>query len=198
MAEAAPFGAEELRRRLAGAKGRPIEPIAPLPQLGDGTFAEAAVLVPIVLYPEPAVLLTERRADMRRHAGEISFPGGRIDPGDRDAVDAALREAEEEVRLPRSAVEVVGELDRVMVGTGFIITPIVGLVTPGQALAAAEAEVSALFEAPLGYLIDPANHRLETREFAGAARSYYVIPYEGRRIWGATARMLVELGKRLR
>ena len=187
-----------LRLRLAGAKGPPIEPISPLPRLSTQPFAPAAVLVAIVDHAEPTVLLTERRANMRRHAGEISFPGGRIDPGDADAVAAALREAQEEICLDPNEVEVLGALDPVVVGTGFIVTPIVGLIRPDLRLVACEAEVESLFEVPLWSVTDPARQRLETVEFAGATRSFYVIEHGNRRIWGATARMLVELGKRLR
>lgn len=187
---------EGLREALAGLKGQPIKPIVPLPKLTDQPFVDAAVLIAIVDRAEPTVLLTERLSTMRRHAGEISFPGGRVDPGE-SAVDAALREAEEEVALPRSAVDVLGLLDRVLVGTGYIVTPVVGRVPPGLPLAAHKAEVERLFEVPLAYACDPANQRLETTEFAGARRSFYVVDWQGTRIWGATARMLVELGKRL-
>lgn len=190
--------AERLRASLQGLRGRPIEPISPLPQLTDQPFVAAAVLVGIVTHDRPTVLLTERRADMRRHGGEISFPGGRVDTADADHAAAALREAEEETLLPQGAVELLGELDRVMVGTGYIVTPVVGLVPPGLPLEPAEAEVASLFEVPLDFVTDPANQRLETREFFGMERTYYVIRWQDRRIWGATARMLVELGKRLR
>ncbi len=186
-----------LRAELAGLKGRPIEPIVPLPQLTDRPYVAAAVLVPIVGHARPTVLMTERLATMRVHAGQISFPGGRVDPADAGPVEAALREAEEEISLPRSVPDVLGLLDDVVVGTGFIVTPVVARVPPGLVLTPHEYEVESLFEAPLDYLTDPANQRLETTEFAGALRSYYVIQWEDRRIWGATARMLVELGKRL-
>lgn len=188
---------ERLRAALAGVKGKPIEPIVPLPRLTDQPFVDAAVLIAIVDRPRPTVLLTERLSTMRRHAGEISFPGGRVDPGDTDFIAAALREAEEEVGMPRGAVDVLGLLDPVLVGTGYIVTPVVGRVLPGLPLAPAEAEVERVFEVPLDFACDPANQRVETTEFAGARRSFYVIDWLGTRIWGATARMLVELGKRL-
>ena len=188
---------EGLRAELAGLKGRPIEPIVPLPSLTDRPYAPAAVLIAIVGHAHPTVLMTERHATMRLHAGQISFPGGRIDTGDAGPVEAALREAEEEIGLPRHIPDVLGLLDEVVIGTGFVVTPVVARVPPGLILAAAEAEVESLFEAPLDYLCDPANQRIETGEFAGALRSYYVIQWQDRRIWGATARMLVELGKRL-
>ena len=188
---------EGLRAELAGAKGRPIEPIAPLPVLTDKPFAPAAVLIAIIGHPAPTVLLTQRLATMRAHGGEISFPGGRVDPGDDGPIGAALREAEEEVGLPKGVVNVLGLLDPVLVGTGFVVTPVVGRVPPGLTLRPAEAEVERLFEADLAYVTDTANQRLETAMFAGAQRSFYTIDWQGTRIWGATARMLVELGKRL-
>lgn len=188
---------DRLRAALAGLKGQPIEPITPLPRLSDRPFAAAAVLVPIVERPQPGLLLTRRRDGLRRHAGEISFPGGRLDPEDSGPVAGALREAHEEIALPPSAVEILGLLDPVVVGTGFIVTPVVGVVPPDLALSPQEEEVAGIFEAPLGFVTDPANQRLETAEFAGRTRSFYVIDWADARIWGATARMLVELGKRL-
>ncbi len=188
---------EGLRAELAGLKGQPIEPIVPLPRLTERPFAPAAVLIAIVGHARPTVLMTERLATMRVHAGQISFPGGRIDVADAGPIEAALREAEEEIGLPRGIPDVLGLLDEVVVGTGFIVTPVVARVPAGLALTPHEYEVESLFEAPLDFVCDPANQRLETHEFAGALRSYYVIDWEDRRIWGATARMLVELGKRL-
>lgn len=185
------------RAALAGLKGRPIEPISPLPRLCDRPFVAAAVLVPIVERPRPGLILTRRRDGLRRHAGEISFPGGRLDPADADAVAGALREAQEEIALPPEAVDVLGQLDPIIVGTGYIVTPVVGVVAPDLPLVPQESEVAGIFEAPLDFLTNPANQRLETAEFAGRARSFYVIQWAQRRIWGATARMLVELGKRL-
>lgn len=186
-----------LRVALAGAKGPPIEPITPLPRLSAQPFDDAAVLIAIIAAAEPRLLLTRRRDGLRRHAGEISFPGGRVDPGDASHTAAALREAREEVGLPEDAAQVLGLLDRIVVGTGFLVTPVVALVPDGLPLAAQESEVAQIIEAPLAYLTHPANQRLETAEFAGRPRSFYVIEWQGQRIWGATARMLVELGKRI-
>jgi 8-oxo-dGTP pyrophosphatase MutT (NUDIX family) len=188
---------DRLRAALAGLKGRPIEPIVPLPRLCDQPFAPAAVLIPIVERPRPGLILTRRRDGLRRHAGEISFPGGRLDPEDAGPVAGALREAREEIALDPAQVDVIGLLDPVVVGTGFIVTPVVGVVPPDLPLAPQEEEVAGILEVPLAHATDPANQRLETAEFAGRVRSFYVIDWADARIWGATARMLVELGKRL-
>jgi 8-oxo-dGTP pyrophosphatase MutT (NUDIX family) len=157
----------------------------------------AAVLVAVVDAPEPAVILTERPLTMRKHPGQISFPGGRIDPGDTGPVDAALREAEEEIGLPRGAVEVIGTADRYRTITGFEVTPVVGVVPPGLALVAQPDEVAAIFEAPLHFLLDPARHVVRSARFQGRERHYYEIDWQGRRIWGATAAMIVNLSRRL-
>ncbi len=188
---------ERLRAALGGLKGPPIEPITPLPRLSDRPFVPAAVLVPIVERSQPGLILTRRRDGLRRHAGEISFPGGRLDPCDAGPVACALREAQEEIGMPPEAVEVLGQLDPVVVGTGYVVTPVVGVVAPGLRLVPQEDEVAGIFEAPLAHVTSPANQRLETADFAGRMRSFYVIEWAGERIWGATARMLVELGKRL-
>jgi 8-oxo-dGTP pyrophosphatase MutT (NUDIX family) len=164
--------------------------------LGPG-ITPAAVLVAVVERAEPGVILTLRPDTMRKHAGQISFPGGRIDPGDEGPVDAALREAEEEIGLPRSRVEVVGVADRYVTVTGFEVTPVVGIVPPDLALTPHPGEVAAVFEAPLHYLLDPAHQQVRTAEWHGHERSYYEIEWEGRRIWGATAAMIVNLSRRL-
>jgi 8-oxo-dGTP pyrophosphatase MutT (NUDIX family) len=157
----------------------------------------AAVLVAVVDRHEPTVILTLRPETMRKHPGQVSFPGGRIDPGDVDAIAAALREAEEEIGLPRDAVEIVGIADRYRTVTGFEVTPVVGIVPPGLPLAPHPGEVAAMFEAPLHYLLDPAHQHVRSVEWRGRMRSYYEIEWEGRRIWGATAAMIVNLSRRL-
>jgi 8-oxo-dGTP pyrophosphatase MutT (NUDIX family) len=157
----------------------------------------AAVLVGIVDRPLPTVILTARPETMRKHPGQISFPGGRIDPADADAVDAALREAEEEVGLARRFVEVIGTTDRYRTVTGFEVTPVVAVVRTGFALAPQPAEVADVFEAPLHVLLDPARQSVRTGQWRGRERTYYEIVWEGRRIWGATAAMLVNLSRRL-
>ena len=157
---------------------------------------EAAVLVAITNRPEPGVILTVRREHLRTHAGQVSFPGGRLDPGE-DAVAAALREAEEEIGLPQDQVEVWGVADPYRTVTGFAVTPVLGLVPPDLPLAPHEHEVAGWFEAPLSFLLDPANQQRMSAEFQGRTRHYYQIDWQGRRIWGATAAMLVNLTRRL-
>ena len=156
----------------------------------------AAVLVPLIAHESGwAVLLTQRTAHLSAHAGQISFPGGRIEADDADPVAAALRETEEEVGLPRQHVSVVGRLDTYVTGTGFEITPIVGIVAPRHTLAIDPYEVAEAFEVPLSYILDPRNHNRTERESAGRTRVFFVLPYEGRNIWGATAGMLVNLAE---
>jgi 8-oxo-dGTP pyrophosphatase MutT (NUDIX family) len=157
---------------------------------------EAAVLVAITGRPQPGVLLTVRREHLRTHAGQVSFPGGRIDPGE-DAFGAALREAEEEIGLPPAKVEIWGAADLYRTITGYRVTPVLGLVPPDLPLAPHEHEVADWFEAPLSFLLDPANQQRMSAEFQGRTRHYYQIDWQGRRIWGATAAILVNLTRRL-
>lgn len=155
---------------------------------------DAAVLVPVVNHAgEPTVLLTKRTDHLTKHAGQVSFPGGKVDDTDVDAVDAALREAEEEIGLGRSRVEVCGFLDTYRTGTGFEITPVVGLVTPGFSLTLQESEVQAAFEVPLSFFLDRKNHQRQSAMWKGIRREYYAMPYGDYFIWGATAAMLVNL-----
>lgn len=158
---------------------------------------EAAVLVPLVEHEDGIhVLLTERSGDLSSHAGQVAFPGGRIDPEDDGAVDAALREAEEEVGLDRSFVEVAGFLDAYETGTRYRVVPVVGFVRPGFELTLNPAEVDEAFEVPLAFLMDPANHERHSAVWKGKKRTFYAMPYDGHYIWGATAGMIVNLYER--
>jgi len=156
---------------------------------------EAAVLVAITDRAEPGLILTLRHDDLRDHGGQVAFPGGRIDEGE-DARAAALREAWEELNLDPAQVRIIGEADHYRTVTGFGVTPVVGLVPPDLALVANPAEVADWFEVPLGFVLDPANHRRREAHYKGRLRHYYEIEWNGRRIWGATAAMLVNLSRR--
>lgn len=190
--------AARLREALErGRSRRPILLEGDVLEGAEGDLMPAAVLVAVVDRPSPTVILTQRPETMRKHPGQISFPGGRIDPGDDGPVDAALREAEEEIALPRDRVELVGTADVYRTITGFEVTPVVGVVPPGLLLRPQPGEVAAMFEAPLDWLLDPRRQIVRTVQWQGRERSYYEIEWEGRRIWGATAAMIVNLSRRL-
>ena len=172
----------------------PIE--ADLPAVRAGAFVEAAVLVAITDGSKPGAILTVRREHLRTHAGQIAFPGGRIDPGEA-ATAAALREAHEELLLDPASVTIAAASDRYRTVTGYVVTPIVGTIPPDPPLTPHEHEVADWFEAPLDFLIDPANHQQRSVMFQGKERNYYEINWNGRRIWGATAAMIVNLSRRL-
>lgn len=157
----------------------------------------AAVLVAIVERSDPTVILTLRPDTLRQHAGQIAFPGGRLDPDDDGPVDAALREAEEEIALPRQAVEVIGTADAYRTITGYEVTPVIGVVPPDLPLVPQPGEVAAIFEAPLHHLLHPRHHVVRSVEWHGRERCYYEIIWQDRRIWGATAAMIVNLSRRL-
>jgi 8-oxo-dGTP pyrophosphatase MutT (NUDIX family) len=159
----------------------------------------AAVLVPIVDHPAGlTVLLTQRASHLKNHAGQISFPGGRVEAGDADAAEAALREAQEEIGLGRERVEVVGYLPDHIIISGYVATPVVGLVRPGFELSLDRTEVDEAFEVPLNFLLDPRNHVPRTRRYANVEYQLTEMPWGERNIWGATAGMLLTLYRVLR
>lgn len=166
---------------------------------GEGLpLTPAAVLFPIVLRDnDQTVLLTQRTAHLKDHAGQISFPGGRVEEEDQSPVHTALRETEEEIGLAREHVEVLGFLPEYRTGTGFRVTPVVALVTPPFELALDPFEVAEAFEVPLSFLLDPANHKRHSLHYRGALRHFFAMPYGDYFIWGATAGMIRSLTERL-
>jgi 8-oxo-dGTP pyrophosphatase MutT (NUDIX family) len=163
----------------------------------DGVVPKpAAVLVPIILRAEPMVLLTQRHADLSKHAGQIAFPGGRIDEGE-TVMQAALREASEEVGLDSGLVTPLGYLDGFLTITHYVVTPVVALVDASCSFKAQPQEVDDIFEVPLSFLMDARNRQIQSREFKGLARHFYVYPHGERYIWGATAGMIKSLHDRL-
>lgn len=186
---------QRLRTGLTAPPGGPML-AGDLPELRAQAGTPAAVLIAITDRPRPGVILTVRHEDMRTHAGQIAFPGGRIEPGE-EPVAAALREAHEELLLDSSSADVVGTLDPYRTVTGFVVAPVVAVVRPDLPLTPHEHEVADWFEAPLAWLLDPANQHLRSALFQGRERHYYEIEWEGRRIWGATAAMIVNLSRRL-
>jgi 8-oxo-dGTP pyrophosphatase MutT (NUDIX family) len=181
-------------RRALGSSGSGDRQLSPGFTPPSAALRPAAVLVPLVDHPHGmAVLLTQRTPHLSAHAGQIAFPGGRIEADDANPEAAALRETEEEVGLARDRVSIVGRLDTYVTGTGFEITPIVGIVAPPVTLAIDPFEVAEAFEVPLAFILDRRNHQRVERESAGHRRAFFVLPYEGRNIWGATAGILVNL-----
>ena len=163
----------------------------------DCVLSPAAVLVPLVEHASGLTVLLTRRTDhLKHHAGQVSFPGGRVEAHDRGPVDTALRETEEEIGLRRDRVEVAGYLDGYETGTGFHITPVVGFVQPGFTLKLDSFEVAEAFEVPLEFIFDPANHKRHSRMQNGRERRYFAMPYGDFYIWGATAGMLINLYRR--
>ncbi len=159
-----------------------LEPLQPL--------KPAAVLVPIIERETLSILFTRRTSHLAHHAGQISFPGGHIEPDDECPQDTALRETEEEIGLERERIAVIGHLDTYVTRTGFVVTPIVGVVTPPFTLNPDPHEVAEIFEVPLNFLMDSSNHQFCSAEFDGQVRHFYAMPYESYYIWGATAGML--------
>ena len=157
----------------------------------------AAVLVGVVDRPEPTVLLTQRTPDLSNHAGQIAFPGGKIDPHDATPVDAAVREAHEEVGLDRAVIDPIGYLDLYLTFSGFRILPAVARISPDYAMQINPKEVADAFEVPLAFLMAPGNHQRHSREQRGVIRQYYAMPYQERYIWGVTAGILRNLYERI-
>ncbi|MFM7350312.1 MAG: CoA pyrophosphatase [Erythrobacter sp.] len=189
---------DALARAFAQGHARELEGL-----LSDARFATAgratpaAVLIAITDVPDgPQVILTQRPRGMRDHPGQVAFPGGKIDPGE-DAVAAALREAEEELALPREAVRVIGTSDLYHTGTGFVVTPVVGIVPAGLPLVPNPMEVEAWFEAPLRLLLDPASWTANEVFWRGATRRYLEMEWQGFRIWGVTAAIIANLSRRI-
>lgn len=162
-----------------------------------GSHRPAAVLIPITDRIEPGVILTQRPQWLRSHAGQVAFPGGKVDAGDRDAVDAALREADEELGIERTHVDVIGIADTYYSGSGYRIVPVVGLIPPDLRFDPNPDEVAAWFEVPLAFLLDPANAVKKTVDWSGQTREYYDMQWQDRRIWGVTAGIIANLARRL-
>jgi 8-oxo-dGTP pyrophosphatase MutT (NUDIX family) len=185
------------RLRTALAQAPVLPPLeGDLDEGGVEENVPAAVMIAVTDRPEPGIVLTVRREHMRTHAGQVAFPGGRIDPGE-NAVQAALREAWEEIGLDPATAEVVDEVDTYRTITGFMVTPVLAVVPPDQQLSPHEHEVADWFEAPLHFVLDPANQQLKSALFQGRERHYYEIVWNDRKIWGATAAMIVNLSRRL-
>jgi 8-oxo-dGTP pyrophosphatase MutT (NUDIX family) len=192
---------EELRARLSAVIATPHDEAVvygdEVLEVLDTPPIPAAVLVPVVLDRVPGILLTKRNAHLTKHAGQVSFPGGRIDAGETPEA-AALREAQEEVGLAPGNVELLGRMADYVTGTGYRITPVVGLLPPGLTLHPSPEEVESVFELPIDVLLDPQAPRRLRHERHGNLREYWVWPHPDHYIWGATAAILVHLARKLR
>ncbi len=196
---AATFDRHSVAARLGVSKSLPVED-GRLSMTADemAVATPAAVLVPVVNRPHGlSVILTRRTDHLNNHAGQISFPGGKVDAVDASPEHAALRETEEEIGLARRHIHVLGRLPDYFIPTGFRVTPIVGWVEPPFELTLDAFEVAEAFEVPLAYVIDPAHRQMQSAMRAGRLRHFYAMPYEGYNIWGATAGMLVVLSRML-
>jgi 8-oxo-dGTP pyrophosphatase MutT (NUDIX family) len=187
---------ERLRRLFDEGHGVELPGLLNQGQFAPPEIRPAAVLIAVTDRPEPGLLLIHRPDSMRAHPGQVAFPGGKLDPGE-DAVQAALREAHEELAITPSDVRIIGTSDRFITGTGYDVTPVLGLVPADLPLTPNPAEVASWFEAPLGFVLDPANHAHKEREWFGRMRPYIEIDWQGHLIWGITAAILANLARRL-
>ena len=190
--------AARLQAALAETVDHPVPYASDMRTRPEGQGTPAAVLIAVTDRADPGIILTKRPDTMRRHPGQVAFPGGRVDPEDEDAVAAALREAEEEIALPRNLVRIIQPLPVYRTITGFDITPVVAVIPPDLTLVPNDREVAAVFEVPLAFLFDPANRIEQSVMVEGIERRYFEIMWGERRIWGATAAMLANLSARLR
>ncbi len=164
----------------------------------EADLVDAAVLVAFTDRPEPGIILTQRPQSMRKHPGQVAFPGGRVDAEDESLVAAALREAEEEIGLSPHLAQIVGLADQYRTITQYRVTPVLAVIPPDLQYVANEGEVEAVFEVPAHFLFDPANHQRQIVQWEGQERSYHEMHWDDRRIWGATAAMIVNLSRRLK
>ncbi|TZG27758.1 CoA pyrophosphatase [Sphingomonas montanisoli] len=190
--------AERLREAFAAPSEPPLYHDVGPELMGTTEFVPAAVLVGVIDAPAPRLLLTVRHAGLRKHAGQVAFPGGRVDPEDAGPVAAALREAWEEVTLPTAVAQIVGTAEPYRTGTGYSITPVIAVLPDTLNLVPHEAEVSAIFEPPLAHMLDATNQDRKTLTVQGRERAFYEILWNEFRTWGVTAGLIVNLGNRLR
>jgi 8-oxo-dGTP pyrophosphatase MutT (NUDIX family) len=188
-----------LREAISGGNGRPPEllPGDAVDDLPLEPGVAAAVLIAVTDRAEPGLILTQRPDTMRRHPGQVAFPGGRVDAADESIIAAALREAEEEIALPPHLVDVIGAVPPYRTVTGYQVTPVIGVIPPDLVLIPNADEVAAIFEVPLAFVLDPANHATRRVDWHGSDRHYYEMHWDGFRIWGATAAMIVNLSRHL-
>jgi 8-oxo-dGTP pyrophosphatase MutT (NUDIX family) len=194
MPESALF--ERLSRQFHEGHGVTLPGLRSDARFAPSDIRPAAVLIAVTERPEPGVILTHRPEGLRAHPGQVAFPGGKLDPGE-DAVTAALREAYEELSINADDVSVIGASDRFVTATGYDVTPVLGVIPPDLPLTPNPHEVASWFEAPLAFLLDPANHQRKTGELKGRVRDFLEIGWQGHRIWGVTAAIIANLSRRL-